>query len=262
MAGIVTYSPRTSYPPGSDIYGNPIPWHQRTHSPHYRPLASFSGSRPKGFTRTSLAYASSSGLPYSDPEEERKQAEWLEWQGRIATSPGTPLRPARPAPARPSGGRSWRSIGIYGIILPCLLRIHAVLIFWASFGPSIKQKCATKYAYYANALDRFYWLRLTAYRQSRWPATFREIRYWIKVLLIAMLAMAFVKLKYDEWRDAQPENPIVYRTGRPYIWSVTRKPEHYPHECRGHCFKPSHYNCDYLVWHDQIKQFIELGEIF
>ncbi|KAI1095448.1 hypothetical protein F5B19DRAFT_504263 [Rostrohypoxylon terebratum] len=252
MSGIVVPNPRAYYAFSPGIYGNHIPWHQRTHSPHYRPLASFAGARPYTPTHLSPAHANAFGHSYMDPEEERKQAEWLEWQGRLATTGGPPARPAHPAPVRRPGG--WREIGIYGLLFPYILwlqRLHAVLIAWAA---TSKDKCAEKYAVYSRSLARWYWLGLTAYRQSRWPSTFRVIRHRIKLLLIAILVGFVAKVKFDEWRSAEPQPPVVYRTAPQYhVRSVTPIPQHPPAECVGHCFDPMHRDCDRLLRQDYMR---------
>ncbi|KAI0884709.1 uncharacterized protein GGS22DRAFT_164166 [Annulohypoxylon maeteangense] len=201
------------------------PWYQRSASAHHRPLGAFADTQP--YTPAHSFNPKAEGE--YEREEARKQAEWLEWQGHLATTGGPPT--ASLARARVAGGDGIESIGLCGVVQKWYLAMMVVIMAWLAAFDEVKQK-------YAVIFDRWYWLRLTAYRQSRWPCTFRDIRHWIKILLIVAFVTFVAKSGWDERRAlARDEPSVVYRPLREYqIWSVT-KPK-CSVQCRALCDAP------------------------
>ncbi|KAI1461128.1 hypothetical protein F4805DRAFT_314076 [Annulohypoxylon moriforme] len=228
------YSPTST--PG--VYSAQIPWHHRRTSPHHRPFGAFASSRPYTPAHLALTTFNAQAVSEYEREEARKQAEWLEWQGRIATTGGPPTPTDHVGPNNNGNNgtnrgcmTTWRETGIFGkarVLYPFFLRLVVFFVGWFATLVGAWKWCSRKY-------ERWYWLRLTAYRQSRWPYVFRRVRNWTLVLLCVVLVAVYVKLRIDDYRAATATKPVVvYRQLSEYqIWSVT------PPRCSRECCDPS-----------------------
>ncbi|KAI1210628.1 uncharacterized protein F4807DRAFT_459469 [Annulohypoxylon truncatum] len=204
------YAPYTT--PG--VYTERIPWHQRPTSAHHRPLGSFADARP--YTPPHLDFVNLRREAEHAREEARKDAEWLEWQGRIATTGGPPTPSSAGTDGDGYGDRdAWGKTSLYGAACDLFYGIRLVLFAWMVV-------LTDAHKHYSVVFDRWYWLRLTAYRQSQWPLVLRCVRYWMTVLLCVVVAAFVAKLNIDEYLASESEPAIVYRTPPEYhVWSVT-----------------------------------------
>ncbi|KAI2473408.1 hypothetical protein F4781DRAFT_427422 [Annulohypoxylon bovei var. microspora] len=206
------------------IHNQPIPWHQRAHSAHHRPFGAYAATRqpsappPPLFRQPPNSY---------ELEEQRKQAEWLEWQGRIATTGYVATLASAESALAGDDDEDSRD----GLVEDLAGLFREVVVF------VLARVCeaAAEYRRVARGVDRWYWLRLSAYRRSSWPQVFRAARYWAAVLL-GVVVLAFVaKLQVDEYYRTKPDSPESTFVPQHQFWSVT------PPRCSEcqHCYDPT-----------------------
>ncbi|KAI1139494.1 hypothetical protein F5Y05DRAFT_411684 [Hypoxylon sp. FL0543] len=171
-------------------------------------------------------------------EQARRDAEFDEFQSYMARTPGLP----DPAPSSTTTTTTTEKPEYVKTKFAKACRAAYAKVVGAKRWLGGKKKVGTdKYKGVAFACQRLYWLKMTAYRQSKWPHLLRVLWY----LLLAVLALALLaytaKLKMAQWEDeaAQPRDIEYVLVPRFRAWSVSKprcEPCHCP--CDVSCLTP------------------------
>lgn len=209
-----TTDPHTT--PG--VYGSPIPWHMRRNNPTHRPFAAFASSKPTPPPR----YAFST--PREELDEQRSEALFRERQRQLARMPGAPLERRHRPSSRKNKKDALADKGPRWVVEKWRGSVNAISGAARDTRTRVVglgQAAQAKYRELAFAWERWYWLHLTAYRQSAWPSILRLVRNLVLLLLALALVLWIGKLKLEEMRSNRVETYYVlvpnYRS-----WSVSK----------------------------------------
>ncbi|OTA94016.1 hypothetical protein M434DRAFT_30352 [Hypoxylon sp. CO27-5] len=187
-----------------------VPWYERRTPDYYLDYSTYT-LRP--LTPPSFPTAIKDADAY-ERDQRRRDQEFLEWQEKMATTPGileTPGPPPKPQVIETKFAIMWRTGGA---------KISA---FKERLGAK-KQAAQDKYGKAAFACERVYWRKLTAYRQSKWPHLLQLLR---NMLLMMLLFAALAYVGMEEWRrwaeKAQEPRDLTYELVPRYrAWSVSK----------------------------------------
>ncbi|KAI1106727.1 hypothetical protein F4804DRAFT_299665 [Jackrogersella minutella] len=198
----------------------PIPWYSLPPSAHHRPFGAFANGDIVPFP--TIGHRSA-----HEEEEDRKQAEWLEWQGRLATTGGPARAEPRAAALEPREPRFrvW--------VLAAGVQCRGVKDRVAAHSRAAVDFAKAERGRLTFACERWYWLTKTAYEQSGWPQFLRFVRRLLALLFIVAAVVCVGKLKLDEMREERQEHQptLGYVLVPQYeAWSVTK-----PCDCRAIC---------------------------
>lgn len=184
----------------------PVPRYERRDPYYYLDYSTYTlyPLTPLSFPTNS----SESDAHAKEREQQRRDEEFLEWQGHMATTPGiieTPNPSRKPQVIETKFAIMWRSGG-------------AKISAFKEWLGAKKQGAQDKYGEVAFACEGVYWRKLSAYRQSKWPHLLRMLRN----LLLMMLALAVLAyIGAEEWRRWAEKATYVpvpqYR-----VWSVSK----------------------------------------
>ncbi|KAI1408179.1 hypothetical protein F5Y13DRAFT_194641 [Hypoxylon sp. FL1857] len=160
-----------------------------------------------------------------EEEQRRLDEEFFAWHDRMARTPVIFPTPELHAPSQQVAETKFAQMW------------HRASTAPKSWMGTLKKTLKYEYARVAFACERVYWLKLTAYRQSKWPHLLRMLRYFVLMLLALALVAYTAKLKMAEWAEeaAQAREVTYVLVPRYSVRSVTKPRCEYNCPCDVSC---------------------------